>query len=87
MEQHYGADRTAEWFEHFNDVSGQLSPFPELGVIDPKASTRTVKIRKLLILDPPLDFAVYYRVMPRSVDIMHIRHCARRSPRKGSIGR
>ncbi|MBZ5727384.1 MAG: type II toxin-antitoxin system RelE/ParE family toxin [Acidobacteriia bacterium] len=77
--------RGAEWFEGLERSVYSLRYHPERCPIIPELSTATDDVRRLLHGNYPHIYKVYYHLVGQIVEILHIRHGARREPRRETL--
>jgi plasmid stabilization system protein ParE len=73
------------WFNGLQHAIYSLQDLPERCPAAPKLSTEADIVRRLLYGHPPHVYKVYYHLITNTVEIMHIRHGARREPRRRDV--
>jgi toxin ParE1/3/4 len=73
------------WFNGLQRAIYSLQDLPERCPVAPKLCTETDIVRRLLYGNPPHVYKVYYHLISNTVEIMHIRHGARREPRRRDV--
>jgi plasmid stabilization system protein ParE len=77
--------RGQDWYNRLIDNLYGLEAFPERCEIVESLSQPTSTVRKLLYGRKPHTFRVYFDIVGTTVRILHIRHGARREPRRGEL--
>jgi plasmid stabilization system protein ParE len=74
-----------EWYNRLIDALYGLETFPERCEIVKSLSRPTSIVRKLLYGRKPHTYRIYFDIVGTTVRILHIRHGARREPRRGEL--
>jgi plasmid stabilization system protein ParE len=74
--------RGPKWFDRFEESILSLSNFPERCTIVPTLSNAQRTVRQLLFGRGRHVYRVYFAVFPEVVSVLHVRHGARKEPRR-----
>ena len=74
-----------EWYNRFIDSLYSLGTFPERCEVVESVSRPASTVRKLLYGRKPHTYRVYFDIVELTVRILHIRHGARREPRRRDL--
>ena len=66
------------WFTRFEESILSLAEFPERWPLEPKLSTSSRSVRKLLFGRRPHVYRVYFTVLSDTIKVLHVRHGARK---------
>ena len=75
----------SDWYNGLQRSIYSLQDLPERCPVASKLSTQTDLVRRLLYGTYPHVYKVYYHVIGNTVEIMHIRHGARREPKRRDL--
>ena len=75
----------AAWFNGFECSINSLHRLPERCPVAARLSTQSDIVRRLHYGRYPHVYTVYYHLVGQTVEIMHIRHGARREPRRRDL--
>ena len=74
-----------EWYNRLVETLYSLERFPERGRVIESLSTPANTIRQLLYGRRPHSYRIYFDVVAATVRILHIRHGARKDPRRSEL--
>lgn len=74
-----------DWYNRLIDTLYGLETFPERCEIVESPSVPTSTVQKLLYGRKPHTYRDYFDIIETTVRILHIRHGARREPRRGEL--
>jgi toxin ParE1/3/4 len=78
--------RGVEWFNALEEAIGSLCNNPERCPVVASLSTQAHAVRQLLYGRKPHVYKVYFQIVGDTVDVLHIRHGARRPPTRLEVG-
>lgn len=70
------------WLDRFEQSILSLSEFPERCPLDPNFSTSRREVRKMLFGRRNHVYRVYFTIIADVVKVLHVRHGARREPKR-----
>jgi len=74
--------RGPRWCDRFEQSILSLSNFPERCPVEPKLSSSRRTVRKLLFGKRRYVYRVYYAIFDDVVRVLHVRHGARKEPKR-----
>ena len=74
-----------QWYRQLVETLYSLERFPERGRVIESLSTRANTIRQLLYGRRPHSYRIYFDIAGATVRILHIRHGARKDPRRSEL--
>jgi plasmid stabilization system protein ParE len=77
----------AEWFNGLEEAIRSLRDYPERCRVVSGISTAAHPVRQLLYGNKPHVYKVYFHILGETVEILHIRHGARKSPKGPGIAK
>ena len=77
--------RSSDWFNGLETAIYSLREFPDRCPIARSLSTASDPVRQLLYGRYPHVYKIYFHLVGDAVEVMHVRHGARKVPRKADL--